>query len=41
MKVLFLTHYAGMYGANKSLLQLLIELRDNHRVIPCVGGAER
>jgi len=41
MKVLFLTHYAGMYGANKSLLQLLIELRDNHRVIPCVVVAER
>ena len=36
MKVLFITHYSGFYGANRSLLQLIIELRENFLVQPTV-----
>ena len=36
MKVLFITHYSGFYGANKSLLQLVIELRDRFKVEPLI-----
>ena len=31
-----MTHYAGFYGANKSLLTLMLLLRDNHSVQPVV-----
>ena len=36
MRVLFITHTNGLDGANRSLLQLVKELRDNHRVEPVV-----
>lgn len=36
MTVLFVTHYAGFYGANKSLLTLMVLLRDRHGVQPMV-----
>lgn len=42
MTILFVTHYAGFYGANKSLLTLMLLLRNNHGVqtvvlLPSVG----
>lgn len=36
MNILFITHYSGMYGANKSLLQLILELRKDYNVQPMV-----
>ena len=36
MRVLFITHCNGLDGANRSLLQLVRELRDNHGVEPVV-----
>ena len=36
MRVLFITHTNGLDGANRSLLQLARELRDNHNVEPVV-----
>ena len=36
MRVLFITHTNGLDGANRSLLQLTRELRDNHHVEPVV-----
>lgn len=36
MKVLYITHYAGFYGANRSLLKLICELRELHDVEPLV-----
>lgn len=36
MTVLFVTHYAGFYGANKSLLTLMTLLRERHGVRPIV-----
>lgn len=36
MRVLFITHTNGLDGANRSLLQLTRELRDNHNVEPVV-----
>lgn len=36
MRVLFITHYTSMYGANKSMLQLIIELKNNYKVKPIV-----
>ena len=36
MRVLFVTHTNGLEGANRSLLQLTRELRDNHNVEPIV-----
>jgi glycosyltransferase involved in cell wall biosynthesis len=36
MKILFITHYSELYGANKSLLQLILELRKNHGINPIV-----
>ena len=36
MRVLFITHTNGLDGANRSLLQLVKELRDNHHVEPVV-----
>ena len=36
MTVLFITHYSGFYGANRSLIQLMIELRRMYDVSPIV-----
>lgn len=36
MRVLFISHTNGLDGANRSLLQLVRELRDNHNVTPIV-----
>lgn len=36
MKVLFITHCSPMAGANRSMLQLILELRDNYGVDPFV-----
>ena len=36
MKVLFISHYTGLYGANKSLLEVMINLRDKYNVKPIV-----
>ncbi len=34
--ILFVTHYQGMYGANKSMCRLILELRDNYNINPVV-----
>lgn len=36
MRVLYITHCTDMSGANKSMLQMIKELRDNYGVIPFV-----
>ena len=36
MRVLFLTHYGELYGANRSMLELLLELRRGGEVLPHV-----
>ncbi len=36
MKVLYVSHYSNFYGANKSLLQLILDLRDKYDVTPFV-----
>ena len=36
MTILFVTHYAGFYGANKSLLTLMLLLREKYGVWPVV-----
>lgn len=36
VNILFVTHYAEMYGANQSMLQLIIELTEKHSVAPIV-----
>jgi len=36
MKVLFITHTTDLSGANKSMLQLIMELKDYHNVTPIV-----
>lgn len=36
MRVLYITHVGAMDGANRSMLQLIEELRANHNVIPIV-----
>lgn len=36
MKVLFITHYADFYGANRSLLALMLHLRETYKIIPTV-----
>ena len=36
MNILFVTHYAGFYGANKSLLTLMALLRERHGIQPIV-----
>ena len=36
LKILFITHYSGMYGANQSLCTLILELRNNYNVRPVV-----
>lgn len=34
--ILFITHYSGMYGANQSMCQLMLELRNNYKITPVV-----
>ncbi len=36
INILFITHYPGMYGANQSMCQLIIELRNNYKITPVV-----
>ena len=36
MTILFVTHYAGFYGANKSLFALMKLLQERHNVNPVV-----
>ena len=36
MRVLYITHYGGLYGANLSLIKLIIELKNNYGVKPFV-----
>lgn len=36
MNILFVTHYSSMYGANKSLFQLIIDLREKYDISPIV-----
>lgn len=36
LTVLFVTHTLGMSGANRSMFQLMVELRDRHQVRPIV-----
>jgi len=36
LKVLYITHYSDFYGANRSLLQLIDELKENFHVKPVV-----
>lgn len=36
MNVLYITHYTSLYGANKSLLELVTTLRDSYGVIPLI-----
>lgn len=41
MKILFITHYSFLYGANKSLLQLLIDLKTDYNISPTVIVPEK
>jgi glycosyltransferase involved in cell wall biosynthesis len=34
--ILFISHYSSMYGANKSLCTLMLELRENYEINPVV-----
>lgn len=34
--ILFITHYSEMYGANKSMCQLILELKNNYDIHPLV-----
>lgn len=36
MKILFITHYGGLHGANLSLLQLITDLRKRYTISPLV-----
>ena len=36
MRILFITHYSGMYGANQSMCTLMLELRNKYNVTPYV-----
>lgn len=36
LKVLFITHYPDMYGANRSMLQLILDLKEYYGIIPIV-----
>lgn len=36
MRVLYITHYSGLYGANLSLLKLIIDLKINYGIRPTV-----
>ena len=32
MKIIFITHYSGFYGANRSLLKLISELKEFYNI---------
>ncbi|MCM1063458.1 MAG: glycosyltransferase family 4 protein [Eubacterium sp.] len=36
LKVLYVTHYGDLYGANRSMLDMILELRSKYHIIPCV-----
>ena len=36
MRIAFITHYGDLYGANRSLLDLMVGLRARHGVVPHV-----
>ncbi len=36
LQILFITHYSEMYGANKSLCQLMLELKQTYNIKPTV-----
>lgn len=36
MNILFITHCTTLYGANKALLDLVIDLRDRYNVNPII-----
>ncbi len=36
LKVLYVTHYGGLYGANRSMLDMILELRNKYNIIPYV-----
>lgn len=36
IKVLYVTHYGNLYGANRSMLDMILELRSKYNIIPCV-----
>jgi glycosyltransferase involved in cell wall biosynthesis len=39
--ILFITHYPGMYGANQSMCQLMVELRARYNIRPVVLLSQR
>lgn len=40
MKILFITHYAKMYGANKSMYALIMDLKKRYNITPVVFLAD-
>lgn len=36
MKVVFVSHYTGLYGANKALLEVIINMKSKYGIIPIV-----
>lgn len=36
VKILYITHYADMYGANKALVNMIVEIRKIHQIEPIV-----
>lgn len=36
MRVVFVTHYTGLYGANKALLEVVINMKSKYGIIPIV-----
>jgi len=36
INILFISHYSEMYGANQSMLQLILELRNNYNIQPVI-----
>ena len=41
MTILFITHYPGMYGANQSMCQLMVELRATYNIHPILLLSQR
>ncbi|MBD5504855.1 MAG: glycosyltransferase family 4 protein [Lachnospiraceae bacterium] len=36
LKVLYVTHYGTLYGANRSMLDMILTLREKYHIVPCV-----
>ena len=36
LRILYITHYTSMYGANLALYNLILDVRERHGVIPSV-----